>query len=44
LWTPRISYAENLRIFTHGLGLKEEAKRWVLGETARKIWFPDLKV
>ncbi len=44
LWTPRISYSENVRIFTQALGLKEEAKRWVLGETARKIWFPDLKV
>ncbi len=44
LWTPKITYAENLRIFTEALGLKEEAKRWILGETARKIWFPDLKV
>ncbi len=44
LWTPRITYAENLHIFTHALGLKDEAKRWILGETARKIWFPHLKV
>ncbi len=43
LWTPRISYAQNLRIFTEALGLNDEAKRWILGETARKIWFPELK-
>jgi predicted TIM-barrel fold metal-dependent hydrolase len=43
LWTPKITYAEHLRIFTEALGLKEEAKRWILGETARKIWFPELK-
>ena len=44
LWTPKISYAEHLRIFQEALGLKEEAKRWILGETARKIWFPALKL
>jgi predicted TIM-barrel fold metal-dependent hydrolase len=44
LWTPKITYAENLRIFTGALGLSEEAKRSILGETARKIWFPELKV
>ena len=44
LWTPKITYAEHLKIFTHALGLKEEAKRSILGETARKIWFPELKV
>ena len=43
LWTPKITYAENLRIFTGALGLSEEAKRWILGETAKKIWFPELK-
>ena len=40
---PRSLTLSNLRIFTHALGLKEEAKRWILGETARKIWFPKLK-
>jgi predicted TIM-barrel fold metal-dependent hydrolase len=44
LWTPKVSYAEHLRIFTEALPLKDAARRWVLGETARKIWFPELKV
>ena len=43
LWTPKITYAEQLRIFTEILPLKTEARRWVLGETARRLWFPDLK-
>jgi predicted TIM-barrel fold metal-dependent hydrolase len=44
LWTPRITYAEHLRIFTEALPLNADARRSILGETARKIWFPDLKV
>jgi L-fuconolactonase len=42
LWTPKVSYAEHLRIFTEALPLKDAARRAILGETARKIWFPDL--
>jgi predicted TIM-barrel fold metal-dependent hydrolase len=41
LWTPRVSYAEHLRIFTH-LKLKDSAKAAILGETARGLWFPRL--
>ena len=44
LWTPNVTYAEHLRIFREALPLTEQARRWVLGETARKIWFPDLKI
>jgi L-fuconolactonase len=44
LWTPKITYAEHLRIFREALPLTEQARRWILGETARKIWFPDVKV
>jgi predicted TIM-barrel fold metal-dependent hydrolase len=44
LWTPNVTYAEHLRIFTEALPLTDEARRWILGETARRIWFPDLKV
>jgi L-fuconolactonase len=44
LWTPKVSYAEHLRIFKEALPLKEDAKRQILGETARRIWFPNLKV
>jgi L-fuconolactonase len=42
LWTPRVSYAEHLRIFTHDLKLKDSAKAAILGETARGLWFPRL--
>jgi L-fuconolactonase len=44
LWTPNITYTEHLRIFREALPLSEKARRWILGETARKIWFPDLKI
>lgn len=43
LWTPKISYAEHLRIFTEALPLKEEARRLIAGENARRLWFPQLK-
>jgi predicted TIM-barrel fold metal-dependent hydrolase len=43
LWTPKITYAEHLRIFTEVLPLKTEARRQILGETARRLWFPELK-
>jgi predicted TIM-barrel fold metal-dependent hydrolase len=43
LWTPNVTYAEHLRIFAEALPLSQEARRWILGETARKIWFPTLK-
>lgn len=39
LWTPQVSYAQHLKIFTHELGLDEQTKRGVLGETARRLWF-----
>jgi L-fuconolactonase len=42
-WTPKITYAEHLRIFTEVLPLKAEARRQILGETARRLWFPELK-
>jgi L-fuconolactonase len=43
LWTPKITYSEHLRIFTEALPLKTEARRAILGETARRLWFPELK-
>jgi predicted TIM-barrel fold metal-dependent hydrolase len=42
LWTPKITYSEHLRIFTDVLPLKQEARRMILGETARQLWFPHL--
>ncbi len=44
LWTPKVTYAEHLRIFTHDLPLKDAAKAAILGETARRLWFPKLEV
>ena len=43
LWTPKLTYSEHLRIFTEVLPLKSEARRSILGETARRLWFPELK-
>lgn len=42
LWTPKVSYAEHLRIFRGDLPLSEKARNQILGETARKLWFPKL--
>jgi predicted TIM-barrel fold metal-dependent hydrolase len=39
LWSPNSSYAQNLRLFTDELGLSEEAKTCILGETANYLWF-----
>jgi predicted TIM-barrel fold metal-dependent hydrolase len=44
LWTPNVTYAEHLRIFTEALPLSDAARRQILGETARRIWFPALRV
>ena len=43
LWTPKMTYAEHLRIFTHELPLTAPARAQILGQTARRLWFPDLK-
>ena len=42
LWTPKVTYPEHLRIFTEALPLSDDARAQVLGETARRIWFPHL--
>jgi L-fuconolactonase len=42
LWTPGFTYAQHLQIFTEVLPLSTEARAQVLGETARRLWFPDL--
>jgi predicted TIM-barrel fold metal-dependent hydrolase len=43
LWTPKVSYDEHLNIFQEALGLAEDEKRWILGETARRAWFPHIE-
>jgi L-fuconolactonase len=42
LWTPKMTYAEHLKIFTDDLPLKRESRAHVLGQTARRLWFPHL--
>ena len=39
LWTPKVSYGENLRIFTESLPLKDAARQEILGGTATRLWF-----
>jgi predicted TIM-barrel fold metal-dependent hydrolase len=42
LWTPKVTYAEHLKIFAEALPLKDSARAQILGETARRLWFPAL--
>jgi predicted TIM-barrel fold metal-dependent hydrolase len=39
LWTPKVSYAEHLRIFREDLPLSTEQREQILGKTARGLWF-----
>jgi L-fuconolactonase len=39
LWCPKATYVEHLRVFAREMGLDAEAKRWILGETARRLYF-----
>ncbi len=39
LWTPKSTYAQNLRLFTHEMGLAKRAQQGILGRTAQKLWF-----
>ena len=39
LWTPKVSYAEHLRIFQEDLALSTAQRQQVLGRTARGLWF-----
>jgi L-fuconolactonase len=41
LWTPGVTYAEHLRIFTDALPLGATARAAILGGTAIRLWFPD---
>lgn len=42
LWTPGVTHSQHLRIFTDDLPLKEAQRRDVLGETARRLYFPKM--
>jgi predicted TIM-barrel fold metal-dependent hydrolase len=41
LWTPKATYAQHLSLFTNELGLKDAAKKAILGQTANHLWFRD---
>lgn len=41
LWTPKSSYAQNLRLFTYELGLQDATRDAILGHTAQQLWFRD---
>ena len=39
LWTPKVTFAEHLRIFTTALPLSDSDRRAVLGTTANRLYF-----
>ncbi|HYL34552.1 MAG TPA: amidohydrolase family protein [Bryobacteraceae bacterium] len=39
LWTPKATYAQNLRLFTDDLGLDTAAREAILGKTAQRLYF-----
>jgi predicted TIM-barrel fold metal-dependent hydrolase len=40
LWSPKSTYAQNLRMFTHELSVnKKGAHESILGRTAQRLWF-----
>jgi L-fuconolactonase len=42
LWTPKVTYAEHLKIFTEALPLRQQERDAILGGTAQRLWFPNL--
>ncbi|MCZ2148920.1 MAG: amidohydrolase [Bryobacterales bacterium] len=40
IWTPKVTYEQHLRLFTEVLPLRDSQRKLILGENARKIWFP----
>lgn len=39
LWTPKATYAQNLRLFTDELGLDKRTQQLVLGRVANRLYF-----
>jgi L-fuconolactonase len=39
LWTPKVTFAEHLRIFRDELPFTSADRRRILGETANRLWF-----
>lgn len=42
VWTPGVSYADGIRVFTEILPLTDAERTLILGENARRLWFPRL--
>ena len=38
-YSPRLTYKQSLSIYLEGLPLSAEARRWIVGETANRLWF-----
>jgi predicted TIM-barrel fold metal-dependent hydrolase len=38
-YSPKLTYGEHLRIYTEALPLTAEARRWIVGETANRLYF-----
>jgi predicted TIM-barrel fold metal-dependent hydrolase len=39
LWCPRTTYAQQLKFYTHALGLEARVQNAILGETAHRLYF-----
>jgi predicted TIM-barrel fold metal-dependent hydrolase len=39
LWCPKTTYAQQIRLFSHGLGLDAHTREAVLGQTAQRLYF-----
>ena len=38
-YSPQLSYQQSLAIYLEEMPLSEEARRWIVGETANRLWF-----
>ena len=43
-YSPALTYAQHLRIYTHELPLSSEARAAIVGGTAKKLWFADVNL
>jgi predicted TIM-barrel fold metal-dependent hydrolase len=42
LWCPKATYKQHLSLFTQVLDLDDKARRAILGQTAQRLWFPEI--
>lgn len=43
LWCPKVTYAQNLKLITHEMGLDQATQEAILGTTPKKLFFADRK-